>query len=66
MTRRFVSGFVIQTDAKFNTNEFHKPLSILLEVPNTLSSFHVTFYFILSKSTDVFIFIHACCKEIFF
>lgn len=65
-TRRFVGGFVMQTDATFNTNELNMPLSILLGVTNTLASFPVACCFTSSESADAFIFIHACCKEIFF
>ena len=37
MARQFVNGFLIQTDAKFNTNKLNMPLSILLGVTNTMS-----------------------------
>lgn len=66
MAFRFVSSFVMQTDATFNTNELKMPLSILLGVTNTLASFPVAYFFISSESADAFIFIHVCCKEIFF
>ena len=39
MARRILSGFLIQTDATFNTNELNMPLSILLSVTNTMSIF---------------------------
>lgn len=66
MTRRFVSGFVMQTNATFNTSELNMPLSILLGVTNTLASFSVAYCFKSFESADAFIFIHACCNEIFF
>ena len=66
MTRRFVSSFVMQTDATFNTNELNMTLSILLRITNTLASYPVAYCFISSESADAFIFIHVCCKEIFF
>lgn len=66
MIRRFVSGFVMQTEATFNTNELNIPLSILLGVTNTLASFLVAYCFMSSEYADAFIFIHACCEEIFF
>lgn len=66
MARRFVSGFLIQTDATFNTNELNMPLSILLSVTNTMSSFPVAYTFISSESAEAFKFINAYCKELFF
>lgn len=66
MARRFVSGFLIQTDATFNTNELNMPLSILLGVTNTISSFPVAYTFISSESAEAFKFINACYKELFF
>ena len=66
MARRFLSGFLIQTDATFNTNELNMPLSILLGITNTMSSFPVAYKFISSESAEAFKFINACCKELFF
>lgn len=39
MRRRFVSSIVVQTNATFNTNELNMPLSILVGITNTMSSF---------------------------
>ena len=39
MAQRFVSSFVIQTNAIFNTNELNMPLSILVGITNTMASF---------------------------
>ena len=66
MTRRFVSSFVIQTDATSNTNELNMLLSILAEVTNTMASFPVAYTFIFSESAEAFKFVNACCKELFF
>ncbi len=60
MTHRFRSGFVISTNAPFNNNKLNMSICILLQVTNTLSSFLITYYFILSESSDVFIFSHEC------
>ncbi len=66
MARRFVSSFVIQTDATFNTNELNMPLSILVWVTNTIASFPLADTFISSESVEAFKFVNAFCKELFF
>ena len=66
MARQFVSGFLIQTDVIFNTNKLNMPLSKLLGVTNTMSSFPVAYALIFSESAKAFKFINACCKELFF
>lgn len=66
MGRRFVSNFVVQTDATFNTNELNMPLSILVGVTNTMSTFPLAYTFISSESAEAFKFVNACCKELFF
>lgn len=66
MGRRFVSNFVVQTDAAFNTNELNISLSILIGITNTMSSFPLAYTFISSESTEAFKFLNACCKELFF
>ncbi|KAM4056470.1 hypothetical protein HRG_003361 [Hirsutella rhossiliensis] len=37
--RRFVSGFLMQTDATFNTNCLHLPLSVIVGITNTGKKF---------------------------
>lgn len=66
MGRRFVSSFVVQTDSTFNTNELNMPLSILVGITNTISSFPLAYTFISSESAEAFKFVNACCKELFF
>lgn len=66
MARRFESGFLIQTDAIVNTSELNMPLSILLGVKNTMSSFPVAYTSISLESVEAFKVINACCKELFF
>lgn len=66
MARRFVSRFLIQTDATFNTNKLNIPLSILLGITNTILSFPMAYTFISLESAEAFKFINACCKELFF
>lgn len=46
MRQRFVSSFVIQTDATFNINELNMLLSILVGIINTISSFPLAYIFI--------------------
>lgn len=64
MARQFVSGFLIQTDATFNTNELNMLLSILLGATNTVSSFPVAYALISSESVKAFKFINACSMHI--
>lgn len=66
MARRFINGFLIQTDATFNTNKLNMPLSILLGITNMISSFSVAYTFISSESVKTFKFINTYCKELFF
>lgn len=66
MGRRFVSGFVVQTDASFNTNELNMPLSILVRITNTISNFPLAYTFISSESAEAFKFVNTYCKEFFF
>lgn len=66
MGRIFVSNFVVQTDARFNTNELNMPLSILVGITNTMSSFPLAYTFISSESAEAFKFVNACYKENFF
>ncbi len=66
MASQVVSGFLIQTDAIFNINELNMPLSILLGVTNTMSSFSIAYAFISLESAETFKFINFCYKELFF
>lgn len=66
MARRFVSGFVIDTDATFNINELRMPLSGLIGITNTMSTFPVAHCFIKSESTPAFVFINECLEDLFF
>ncbi|KAK2471402.1 hypothetical protein H9L39_17633 [Fusarium oxysporum f. sp. albedinis] len=47
--RRFVSGFLMQTDATFNTNCLHLPLSVIVGITNTGKTFPLAFAFITSN-----------------
>ena len=39
LARRFVSSFVVETDATFNTNQLNLPLSVLVGVTNIGKTF---------------------------
>ena len=66
IARQFASGFIAITDATFNTNENELPLSVLVCVTNTLKSFPFAYCYISSESTEAFVFMNACMKELFF
>ncbi|KAM4061555.1 MULE transposase [Hirsutella rhossiliensis] len=57
--RRFVSGFLMQTDATFNTNCLHLPLSVIAGITNTGKTFPLAFAFITSESAEAFEFVNA-------
>lgn len=42
------------------------PLSILVGITNTISSFPLAYTFIFSESARAVKFVNACCKELFF
>ncbi|KAM4058334.1 MULE transposase [Hirsutella rhossiliensis] len=62
--RRFVSGFLMQTDATFNTNCLHLPLSVIVGITNTGKTFPLAFAFITSESAEAFEFVNAQLAEL--
>lgn len=56
----------METDAIFNINRLNMPLSVLLRVTNTGSSFFAIYYFISLESKKSFLFIFACMEELMF
>lgn len=66
MTRRFGSEAVIQTDATFNTNNLLLPLSVLVMITNTNTTFPVTYCFVASESAETFMFMYDCMRDLFF
>lgn len=66
LARRFVSGYLIETDATFNTNQLNLPLSILVGVTNTLQTFTVAYCYITSESAKSFLFLFDCLKDLIF
>jgi hypothetical protein len=43
LAKRFVSEFCMQTDATFNTNKFHLPLSVIVEIITPSRHSHLLF-----------------------
>jgi len=66
LARRFVSGFCMQTDVTFNTNQLRLPLSIIVGITNTSKTFPLAFCFITSESTEAFEFVNTQLKELMF
>lgn len=61
IAQRFVSGFMIQTDATFNTNKVKFLLSNLVGVDNIGYTFAFAYVFQTSESSDSFEFIDEYC-----
>ena len=66
LARRFLSHFVVETDATFNTNRLNMPLSVLLGITNTGLSFPAAYCYISSESRESFLFMFACMQELMF
>lgn len=66
LARRFLSHFLVETDATFNTNRLNMLLSVLLGITNTGSSFPAAYCFISSEAKDSFLFMFACMEEFMF
>lgn len=50
----FVSGFMYETDATFNTNYLKMPLSVIVGIDNTSKTFLIAFCYITSESAVSF------------
>jgi hypothetical protein len=57
LARRFVSGFMYETDATFNTNKLRLPLSIMVGITNTGKTFLMAMCYITSESCESFEFV---------
>jgi hypothetical protein len=66
MARRFVSGFLYETDATFNTNTRRLPLSVMVGIDNTGHTFPMAFMFITSESAKSFQFANECLTDLCF
>jgi hypothetical protein len=66
LARRFVSGFLYETDATFSTNTRRLPLSVMVGIDNTGSTFPMAFMFITSEAAKSFEFASACLTDLCF
>ena len=66
LIRQFVSGFLYETNATFNTNTRRLPLSIIVGINNTKHTFPIAFIFITTKSAKSFKFIGECLTDLCF
>ena len=57
LARRFVSSFIYETDATFNTNRLHLPLSVIVGITNTRTTFPIAICYITSESATSFEFV---------
>ena len=48
-----MGGFLLETDATFNTNKLNLPLSVLVGITNTDLSFPVAYCYITSNRPNV-------------
>jgi MULE transposase domain len=66
IARRFVSGFLYETNATFNTNIQRLPLSVIVRIDNTGHIFPMAFIFITSELAKSFKFINKCLTDLCF
>ena len=66
IARTFASNFVVITNTIFNINKNNLPLLVLIYITNTLRTFLITYYYIISKSAEAFTFINICIRNLFF
>jgi hypothetical protein len=60
LARRFVSGFMYETDATFNTNMVRVPVSSMVGISNTGHTFPMAYAYITSESAKSFEFVGGC------
>lgn len=66
MSRRFVSGFMYETDATFNTNRLKLPLSVIVGIDNRGKTFLVAYCYITSESAASFKFVADQLSDLVF
>src|ERR1700722_15914944 len=67
LARRFISSFMYKTGATFNTNKLHLPLSVMVGITNTGTTFLMAMCYITSESAESFEFVqHQLTKYVFF
>jgi hypothetical protein len=54
LTRRFVSGFMYETDATFNTNKLRLLLLVMVGIDNTGKTFLLVFMYYITESAKAF------------
>ena len=54
LARRFVSGFIYETNATFNTNSLKLLLSVMVGINNTRATFPIAYCYITSESAASF------------
>jgi hypothetical protein len=64
--RRFVSGFMYETDATFNTNKLRLLLLVMVGVDNTGKTFPMAFMYHTSESAKAFQFACECLTDLVF
>ena len=66
MSRRFVSSFMYETDATFNTNRLKIPLSVIIGIDNRGKTFLVAYCYITSESAASFKFVANQLSDLVF
>jgi hypothetical protein len=66
MLRQFVSSFMYETDATFNTNRLKLPLSVIVGINNCSKTFLVAFCYITLESAASFKFIANQLSDLVF
>ena len=57
LARRFVSGFMYEIDATFNTNHLKLPLSVMVGINNRGKTFPIVYCYITLESAASFKFV---------
>ena len=63
---RFVSGFMYETDATFNTNRLKLPLSVIVGINNRGRTFPIAYCYITSESAASFKFVSDQLSDLAF
>jgi hypothetical protein len=66
LSRRFVSGFLYETNAIFSTNTRRLSLSVIVGINNTRHTFPMAFIFITTESAKSFKFTGECLTDLCF
>src|ERR1035438_1192866 len=66
LARRFVSGFIYETNATFNTNSLKLLLSVMVGIDNTRATFPIAYCYITSESAASFKWIAEQLTELAF